>query len=377
MITDQEVMRILERADPASEDDDSPMIDAAGYLDALRTRSVNVTIIDTEPTSTRPPRRRWPIIVAAAGAVMTVAIGGLVARVGFIGLPPEGATHSTSETGELVVRRYGGNTAGTRSRVWVFADGRLIWQQDGYRAEGANDWSTGYLEQRLTPEGVENIRSEVLALRLSGEDLKVSVDDRRPCVAGAWMLVPDRERLVRVVSGCAAEEHPDLQAATEDQTTAILRLDELLRDLQSWPASWWQDQTIRAYVPSGYGICLHPSDPNEIGPISTVPGEPGPQPSSAQPSEQLLSLLPAPAAEVLHGSETVPDEAGQQCLAVTTDEARLLDQALTDQGAESDLIEGRHVLAYHLDDPGQDGTGVRIIFEPRLPDGSINCSTCG
>ena len=36
MITDDEVMRILERADPARVDDEIPMIDAAGYLDGLR-----------------------------------------------------------------------------------------------------------------------------------------------------------------------------------------------------------------------------------------------------------------------------------------------------------------------------------------------------
>ena len=77
MITDDEVMRILERADPARVDDDIPMIDAAGYLDVLRTSS-NVTLIDTEPTSTRPSRRRWAIITAAAAAVVAIVVGGLV-----------------------------------------------------------------------------------------------------------------------------------------------------------------------------------------------------------------------------------------------------------------------------------------------------------
>ncbi len=295
------------------------------------------------------------------------------ARVGFIGLPPEGATPSTPETGELVVYRY------ARSRLLVYADGRLIWQQPSYLAEGANPRSTGYLEQRLTPEGVELIRSEVLASGLFDEDLNlIADDDAGPC--GILMRVPDGERLVKVFYGCPDQAGPDSQAATENQTNAILRLNERLADLQSWlPASGWQDQTIRAYVPSGFGICLHPSDPNETGPITTVDVESTPQPDRGQLIEQLLNLLPAPAAEVLRGSETVPslDGSEEQCLVVTTDEARLLDQALNDVGAELDQVAALAVLAYHVDYPGQDGAGVGIVFEPRFPDGSINCSTCG
>ena len=35
MITDEEVLRLFERADPSQTDDAAPAIDAAGYLDAL------------------------------------------------------------------------------------------------------------------------------------------------------------------------------------------------------------------------------------------------------------------------------------------------------------------------------------------------------
>ena len=58
MITDDEVMRLFERADPARVDDAAPVVDAAGYLDALRTRSSNVT---THRHRTRhPPRPAEP-----------------------------------------------------------------------------------------------------------------------------------------------------------------------------------------------------------------------------------------------------------------------------------------------------------------------------
>ena len=55
MITEDEAMRLLKRADPARVDDSAPFTDAAGYLAALRTRSTTVTLIDTEPTPTRRP----------------------------------------------------------------------------------------------------------------------------------------------------------------------------------------------------------------------------------------------------------------------------------------------------------------------------------
>lgn len=44
MITDDEVMRLFERADPARVDHAAPVIDAAGHLDALRTRSIEVKL---------------------------------------------------------------------------------------------------------------------------------------------------------------------------------------------------------------------------------------------------------------------------------------------------------------------------------------------
>ena len=79
MTTDDEVLRLFERADPALTDDTTPAIDAAGYLDALRTRSSTVDYLDAEPTLTNPPtnRHRW-LAAAAAAATVAVIVGGLV-----------------------------------------------------------------------------------------------------------------------------------------------------------------------------------------------------------------------------------------------------------------------------------------------------------
>jgi hypothetical protein len=79
VITEDEATRLLKRADPARADDGVPIVDAAGYLAALRTRSTTVTLIDTEPNPSRPKHRhRWPIIAVAAAAVVVVVVGALV-----------------------------------------------------------------------------------------------------------------------------------------------------------------------------------------------------------------------------------------------------------------------------------------------------------
>ena len=46
-------------------------------------------------------------------------------RIGFVGLPPEGAAPSTPERGELVLEFHGGTPS---TDMWLYADGRLIWR---------------------------------------------------------------------------------------------------------------------------------------------------------------------------------------------------------------------------------------------------------
>jgi hypothetical protein len=80
MITDDEVMRLFERADPARLNDVTPTIDAWGYLDSPVTRSNDMTIIESEtaaPTEpTKPPR--WSMIALAAAAGVAIVAGGIV-----------------------------------------------------------------------------------------------------------------------------------------------------------------------------------------------------------------------------------------------------------------------------------------------------------
>jgi hypothetical protein len=73
VITEDDVMRLLERADPARRVDAAPSVDGAGSLATLRTGRSEVTLIDTEPTRPQPNTgRRWPFIAAAAAVVAIV-----------------------------------------------------------------------------------------------------------------------------------------------------------------------------------------------------------------------------------------------------------------------------------------------------------------
>jgi hypothetical protein len=70
----------------------------------------------------------------------------------FQGLPLEGAPPSTPVTGELVISDWGIHPWYSAN---VYADGRLIWAREG---------GPGWIEQSLTPEGIELLRSRAVEL---------------------------------------------------------------------------------------------------------------------------------------------------------------------------------------------------------------------
>lgn len=79
MITDDEVMQLFAQADPARASDIAPRVDAAGYLDALRTRSTDMTLVENPPRRSDPNARghRW-LLMGAAAAVVLIVLGTLV-----------------------------------------------------------------------------------------------------------------------------------------------------------------------------------------------------------------------------------------------------------------------------------------------------------
>jgi hypothetical protein len=103
--------------------------------------------------------------VAAAGSA-SAKLNSLPTH--FAGFPAEGVKASTPTNGRLLIGlRQANNT------IWnVYSDGRVIWQKwtssgDATAVpDGARRLDTGYVQQRLTPQGVQLLLSKLLATGL-------------------------------------------------------------------------------------------------------------------------------------------------------------------------------------------------------------------
>jgi hypothetical protein len=361
----------------------------------------------------RPGRRRVFALVAAAlvVAVGTASANGSVRDFildrGFVGVPPEGATPSSPEKGELVVVWLGRSATLPKQvvhvdipcglppcaahplvRTWVYADGRIIWSRSGSSVpEGANELTSGYLEQRLTPEGVELVRSAVSRLFDRSRALLETVPAPFPGVGdlgSSYLLVPQDygwglvevprgDRLVRLAWeddwGGDGKSGRVETIATPEQLSALRRVDALLTDPASvLPPSAWAVRKVRAYVPSHYAVCIDTSPPKD--------------------ASQLLSLLPARAAELLRGKSSTSSEGDvvdgalgvldrmvTLCYKLATEEAREVADALS--GLDQDPRWLRHTLAYRVAAGAHDWEATAIWFEPYFPHGHYTYSASG
>jgi hypothetical protein len=335
---------------------------AAGFL-AAGVLAVGASVgIDTIRSAPRPADRPAPSPVEPTPSS--------VDRVGFIGLPPEGAIPSTPERGELVLRFYGGAArGGPGTEIWVYADGRLIWQQEAGLPYGANSRFTGYLEQRLTPEGAELMRSEALSTGLFETGLfekNLALDPdigAGPCRSISVIDVRNGDRLVRltyvVKVRCGQLVMGELQPATREQAAAVARLDRRLADPASWlPEYAWKDQEIRAYVPSRYAICGGGYDPS-------IPPEA--EPPQVTTSE-IVDQLPGPVKALIHADGRVIPTGWGPCYEVTTEEARAIVRALDDAGIERELVTG---FDYTFDTPELRWEQGIVSFQAILPHGKM------
>jgi hypothetical protein len=366
------------------------VLDRAGAVGARRRRLA-------PPSLWRGSRRR-KLVVELAIAVLLTAVAtaayGTVRVVfldkGFIGLPPLGATPSAPENGKLVVHWEEFWPRHDFARVWVYADGRVIWDRESQVPGGATEFTSGYLEQRLTPEGVMLVRSALGDLvDRSRSLLKTRPDDPRPTPYGGLALfvptdypawhgsvdVPDGDRVVGLQwqnLGTGPDvgwvrEHYEGTNATPEQLSALRRLDAMLALPASvLPPSAWAVREVRAYVPSHYAVCIHTSPPKD-------------------PS-QLLALLPTRAADALRdksrtrydgevlearegGRTVVLGRSVTYCSKLTTEEARGVADALSVLKRESGW--GANSLTYQVTEPvGLEDTDV--FFEPYLPHGRFH-----
>lgn len=351
-------------------------------------------------------RRRRLVAVAATALVVAVvsgsAIGSVrdfVLRTGFIGLPPIGATPSSPASGKLEIWYWAfwsangqpfwagaanPNVRTGRTRAWVYADGRLISWGGPDRPGSANPLSTGFIEQRLTPEGVERLRSEIAAAGDFGDPDELAPPGKPPCPLG--QSPTDREKAI-ANGDCqlpTPEPAPDAPITVPFSTPIVVaglgtlvyvdhardldRLYARLSDPGSWlPASAWVERDVRAYVASKYDVCYG-----------------GGRPDQRIEQTRLLALLP-PAVRDLLGDAPLRQgplfgEPGnfrpsyEYCSDMTTDEARAVAVALDDAGFHED---GSSRLNYRIEAPGSNPGEAYVWFEPYLPHGEITCSVCG
>ena len=274
--------------------------------------------------------------------------------VGLLGLPPGGATPSAPEHGELVLGFAFGHTSGDAGRfsLHVYADGRLIWRWIGGPPPDVHSASTGLIEQRLTPEGVELVIAGALSTGLFDEDRQLV---GAPGLHYGGIEVRAGDRLVHLSWGDAGFEQGDKSietTPTPEQVRALERLDARLEDLVSWlPANAWEDPELRAYVPSQYSVCYMGRD-------------------EALERSRILDMLPAPAADLLRALATTRSEVNASrgpipfwCSVVTTEEARQLAGILEDAGA----FRRRPELSYSYSPSDGSAELVDIGLEPVLP----------
>jgi hypothetical protein len=253
---------------------------------------------------------------------------------GIDGLPPEGDTPSTPASGELVVQLSDGAIpGGSHDQVWVYADGRVISRVYLPTLEPYS----GLVEQHLTPEGVEFLRSTVLSTGLFEHDLDLVREDPMCCL---YIGVRDGDRLVRVSLG--PRWAPSDRGATPEQVAALESLSALLSNPDSWPATAWTDQQIRPYVPSSYSFCSRWAEPSRV-----------------------LALLPERARDLLGAEYSKMDGNDQpvDCARVTTEEARALARILMAEFA----YEGGASLGFSFMKPGRPASYVSIAIDPVLP----------
>jgi hypothetical protein len=314
-------------------------------------------------------RRRYLVVLAAValvvvvGAASALAVRAFVLHQGIVGLPPVGATPSAPKNGELVVGFMFGHTFGDpgRFRVSVYADGRMITERvgDHSRTDEYRN-STGLLERRLTPEGVELVRAEVISTGLVDHDLHLT-SERREGLYFGHIAFRTGDRVVHVTWGDDVtfdEVDPDVarQTPTPKQASALVRLDARLADPESWlPASAWENPKITAYVPSGYSVCLE--------------GKKG------LGRDRILALLPPAAEALLRAQENTPGTYTNllgtfryYCSELTNEEARALERILDRAGVSG--TKDVFGLTYGAPGPGEDATEFSLTFNPILPERS-------
>jgi hypothetical protein len=329
------------------------------------------------------PKRHPRLLAGFAGAAATLLLGWVLisqfadspsdtavepAATGTVlGLPPLGATPSDPAPGELVLQWESSLTV--PGMMWIYADGRVISQRPLAVPEGVGEEYSGLSESRLTPEGVEYLHSQVIATGLFGSDLILAREGNAP-----FLMISAQSGYQMVGVTWAWRGITDgAPVATPEQENALRRLDALLSNPESWPASVWEDETLVPFVPSSYSVCFG---------VSVSDAEPGTWVGKVD-AALVWALLPEPAHDLLAaGVPTEEDSVHQDggCRRMATDDARALALLLQEAGIHRVVSSGTfwpqtYEVAFELSDQaipsdsGLTGDAVYIQFGPVLPHG--------
>ncbi len=210
--------------------------------------------------------------------------------------------------------------------VAIYADGRVIWE--------IGDGDPGYLQRRLTPEGVERLRSKAVSTGLFEQDqgltldhgpgsmevrrgsIEVRRDDRSVIVA--WGKDPSATR--SWAKAVVPRDWERTSAATAEQEAEVSELVAFFRDPTAWtlPLRMYVQPETSPFVPSRIAVVYDRGQPD-------------------------WSTLPSPAREIVSnrlGGLTRPDS----CQVISTHQARQIARALTQAGIDADYDSQRGLL---------------------------------
>lgn len=125
-------------------------------------------------------------------------------------------------------------------------------------------------------------------------------------------------------------------------------------------AGAWEDPEIKPHVPSRYAVCYF---------VESGRSNPGTINAGFEYPSTVVEFFPAPARAILRGEVThgeVGDPNDPECSAVTTEEARALDEMLSEAGLSPAPADWA-AAAWFLREDGGDRLGIYLM--PLLPDG--------
>jgi hypothetical protein len=258
----------------------------------------------------------------------------------FAGVPPQGTRPSTPTTGKLLL-----SFVRTIPYVgWnVYEDGRVIgqkWDSAGDPTvipRGARMIDTSYVQQRLSPQGVQLLRARILSTGLFERDLRLRIPkwiqyqarrgDHMVTFTGSPQVASGHELLVKV--------------PTPAQARGLAQIKALLADTAAWslPTTAWADREVRAFAPSHY-VFAYDRGPPDLTKL----------PSPLLPYKKLFS----------HGGPNT-------CKIVTTGYLRAILQAFREAGI-APASNHAEWLAFALKGPHGHPSGPH--FSPILPSDS-------